>query len=329
METVRSRGGAAVGVLALAVVFGVVAAPYVERFGLGWRAVAGIYGCFLVSLILALAPGWVGLRGWLAGRVAGERAWALPLIWCVPYLLYAAGTGDFGWVALGRLFAAGATVILIYRLAPVRELARFGWQDLAVAGWLITVLMGHQLARIWNVPANLDFMGRLFLIAVAGWSWVFVRTVPKLGFELRVSWEILWAAGLNFLWFAVIAIPAGLALGFIEWHPLHKGVADFAVAFLEIFLFIALLEELFFRGFLQTLLAENLRSAWAGQILVSCLFGLFHILHAPFPNWRYVLLASVAGWFYGSAFMKSGTLMSSALAHAMVDTMWRTFFSKS
>lgn len=329
MEMVRGRTGAAFGVAALAFVFGVAAAPYVQRFGLGWRAVAGIYGCFLVSLILALAPGWVGLRDWIVGRVAGSRVWALPVVWCVPYLLYATGTGDFRWVAVGRLFGAGAMLVLIYRLAPVRDLARFGWQDLVAAGWLIGVLMGHQLAGIWNVPVNLDFIGRLFLIAMAGWSWVFVRTVPRLGYELRLSWAVLRAAGWNFFLFAVIAIPAGLALGFIEWHPLHKGVADFALVFLEIFLFIALLEELFFRGFLQTLIAENLRSARAGQILVSCLFGLFHILHAPFPNWRYVLLATVAGWFYGSAFLKSGTLMSSALAHAMVDTMWRTFFSKS
>jgi membrane protease YdiL (CAAX protease family) len=120
-----------------------------------------------------------------------------------------------------------------------------------------------------------------------------------------------------------------LALRFTQWNPLPTGLFAFCAAFLEIFLFIALLEELFFRGFLQTLISQNLQSARLGQILISCLFGLFHILHAPFPNWRYVVLATVAGWFYGSAFVKSGSLMASALTHAMVDTVWRTFFSKS
>ena len=80
--------------------------------------------------------------------------------------------------------------------------------------------------------------------------------------------------------------------------------SGFFVAYIEIFLFIALLEELFFRGFLQTLVSNSLRSQWKGQLLISCLFGLFHICTRRFPNWRYVLLATVAGWFYGTAFVK-------------------------
>jgi uncharacterized protein len=114
---------------------------------------------------------------------------------------------------------------------------------------------------------------------------------------------------------------------FTRWNPRWRGTVPFLLDFLGIFLFIAVLEELFFRGFLQNLISRTLRSWIAGQALVSALFGLFHILHAPFPNWRYVALASVAGWFYGSAFRSSGTLMAPALVHATVDTVWRTWLS--
>jgi len=321
--------GAVGAFFALAAVFGTVSLPYVQRFRLGAAAVVGIYCCFLVQLMLALTPGMVVSRKLIAEQLRDGRVWWLPFLWTLPYLIYAAGTGDFRIVGWARLVGIGLLLVSVYRLTPVRDLERFAWQDAVVAVWLIAVLLGHQLAGIWTVPANLDFIGRLFLIAVAGWTWVFVRPVPALGYCFNFSNRTLAAAGRNFALFAVIAIPVGLALHFIEWNPLHKGVVDFAVSFLEIFLFIALLEELFFRGFLQTLISHNLRSARAGQILISCLFGLFHILHAPFPNWRYVLLATVAGWFYGSAFVKGGNLTASALAHAMVDTAWRTFFSKS
>jgi hypothetical protein len=114
---------------------------------------------------------------------------------------------------------------------------------------------------------------------------------------------------------------------FTRWNPRWTGVLPFLLNYLELFLFIAVLEELFFRGFLQTLLSKTLGSWIAGQAVVSVLFGLFHILHAPFPNWKYVALATVAGWFYGTAFRVSGTLMASALLHAAVDTIWRTWFS--
>jgi membrane protease YdiL (CAAX protease family) len=116
-------------------------------------------------------------------------------------------------------------------------------------------------------------------------------------------------------------------MGFTRWNPRWTGLAPFLLSFLQIFLFIAVLEELFFRGFLQSLLSKSLGSWVAGQAAVSVLFGLFHILHPPVPNWQYVALATVAGWFYGSAFRKTGSLMTSSLVHAGVDTVWRTWLS--
>jgi len=314
----------------LAALFGALAPSFVHRYHLSLPAALGIYFCFLVSLILVIAPGMKTPRAWLQARLQDRQALALlPFLWCSPYLLYTAGTHDFRWLPLIRLFTVAALPLLIYRLFPVRSLERFTWQDLAVAVCLIVALMKHQLAGIWNVPVNLDFMGRLFLITVGSWCWIFVRPVPQLGFEFFFSTRTWRAAASNFALFAIIAIPAGLAIGFTAWNPHRITLLKFAVDYLEIFLFIALLEELFFRGFLQTLISASLNSPRNGQILISCVFGLFHILHEPFPNWRYVILAAIAGWFYGTAFVKGGNLMASALTHAMVDTLWRTYFTKS
>ena len=392
---------------ALALIFAAAARVYLQRYPLPLAAVAGIYICFMLSLALALAPGLRGSRAalgrWFTSR---RRAPALVLIWVTPYLIYAAGTGDFRWSALATLLAVGAALVVLYAWFPVREEAQFGWQDAAVAGVLIAVVLSRQLRGIWNVPQNLDFVGRLYLIGVAGWCWTLVRVVPGLGYDLwpcresllaplpgdrssetqplpdgrgcetarplpdgrgsetarplpdgrgsetahplpggrgsetaqplpdgrgsetQVAAQLLRAAGVNFVWFALLALPAGLALRFIAWNPRWRGWPQLGLDYLQIFLFIALLEELFFRGFLQTLLAKTLRSQYGAQALVACLFGLFHILHAPFPNWRYVALATVAGWFYGSAFRQGGGVMAAALTHAAVDTVWRTFFTR-
>src|SRR5579885_812485 len=177
-------------------------------------------------------------------------------------------------------------------------------------------------------PKNLDFMARLFLIVVCAWLWVFVRPVPQLGYRLSLSLATVRPAIVNFLIFAAIAIPSSLALRFSHWNPRWPGVGRFCLEYLEIFIFIAWLEELLFRGFLQTLLSDRVKSGTWGQAIASCIFGLSHILHAPVPNWRYVLLASIAGWFYGRAFRQAGNLTGSALTHALVDTVWRTFFWK-
>lgn len=314
---------------ALGIVFGFAAPTYARRYALDLGSTAGIYCCFLFFLVLVIAPGISGSRAWIEQQLRGRTSnFILIGLWCAPYLIYSAGTCDFRWLAIARLLAVALPAVAIYSLLPVRDVSRFCWQDAAVAVLLIAAALGHALRGVWNVPVNLDFMGRLFLIAVASWCWIFLRLLPGLGYDFFFSRTVCKAAAVNFIYFAAIAIPTGWALHFIQWNPRWRGFATFGLDYLEIFLFIALLEELFFRGFLQILLSRSLKSEWIGQTIVACLFGLFHILHAPFPNWRYVTLASIAGWFYGSAFRQGGNLMAPALTHAMVDTAWRTWFSK-
>jgi uncharacterized protein len=310
----------------LAAISALLAEHHLHAYALPPASIAALFGCFLLLLASALAPGVPSIREPLGRWLAAIHLVAVVALWCAPYLIYAAGTADFRWMAILRLVFFAAPPLAIYKWLPVKSPSKFCWQDAAVAVFLIAAVLSNELRGVWNVPLNLDFMARLFIITVAAWSFAFVRGVPGLGYELTISGRVLQAASLNFAYFAVIALPAGLALHFIQWNPRWKGPLDFLFAYAEIFLFIALLEELFFRGFLQSLVSSSLESVWRGQLLVSCLFGLFHILHAPFPNWRYVALASVAGWFYGTAFRKGGILASS-LTHALVDTVWRTWLS--
>jgi membrane protease YdiL (CAAX protease family) len=321
-----SRSLLAVAV-SLAIIFAAVARDYLRRYAVSASEAICIYLAFILLLILSLAPAWQSNRS--AKQTAARYRPLLVFIpiWCAPYFLYAAGTGDFRWTALLKLLAIAALPVAIYSRFPPREADAFGWQDACVAVLLVGFVLSGQLRGIWNVPTNLDFMSRLFIITVASWCWTFIRVVPELGYSFRLSGEVVKQAAINFALFAVIAIPSSLAMHFTRWNPHWPGIVQFLVDYIEIFLFIGVLEELFFRGFLQNLLSRTLGSWVAGQALVSVLFGLFHILHAPFPNWRYVALASVAGWFYGSAYRNSGSLMASSLLHAAVDTVWRTWLS--
>lgn len=307
----------------LAVVFAVVARAYARRYALDFFPAVCIYVAFASLLALVLIPGFFKSQ---SPKLRSFSLFFVPL-WCFPYLIYALGTGDFRWLSFLKLLIIALPVWAIYRFLPARDLSAFTWQDATVAVLLVAAVLSHQARAIWNVPINLDFMTRLFLISVASWCWVYVRPVVGLGYDFRLSRAIAVQAVLNFVCFSAIAIPLSLALHFTQWNPHWPGIGPFLLNYLEIFLFVALLEETFFRGFLQTLLANRFHSWLTGQLVVSCLFGLFHILHAPFPNWRYVVLATLAGWFYGSAFRKSGSLIASSLTHAAVDTAWRTWFS--
>jgi membrane protease YdiL (CAAX protease family) len=181
---------------------------------------------------------------------------------------------------------------------------------------------------IWNVPVNLDFMARLFVVAVGAWAFLVLRRMEDDGYEARFDGPVLKQALLNFAAFTLLAIPIGFALGFISWNPNWRGPWQFAFDLITLFLFVAVPEELFFRGLLQNLLEGSWNSRYWAQAAASVLFGLMHILHAPFPNWPYVLLASIAGWFYGTAYRHTRSLTASATTHAMVDAVWRTGFER-
>ncbi len=81
-----------------------------------------------------------------------------------------------------------------------------------------------------------------------------------------------------------------------------------------------------FRGLLQNLLARTLGSARAGWLLAAVIFGPAHINNGGFPNWRYVILATIAGIFYGRAWQKTGSIFASALVHTLVNVTWHLLF---
>ena len=58
-------------------------------------------------------------------------------------------------------------------------------------------------------------------------------------------------------------------------------------------------------------------------LITSTLFGLSHFnKRATLFNWRYVLLAALAGIFYGLAWHQQRRVGASAITHASVDTIW-------
>jgi len=123
----------------------------------------------------------------------------------------------------------------------------------------------------------------------------------------------------------------GLALGFI--HPHHSllagnlaGVGWAALRWIGIFFFTAVPEELFFRAWVQNLLERRVgRRAALG--IASLVFGLSHFnKRSAHFNWRYVLLATIAGIFYGRAWREQRRVPASTITHTCVDWIWSLWF---
>jgi membrane protease YdiL (CAAX protease family) len=125
-------------------------------------------------------------------------------------------------------------------------------------------------------------------------------------------------------------LALGLTLGFIHPHANVPTAGEAVLTWAGIFVFVAVPEELFFRAWVQNLLERRIgrRSA---LIIASVLFGLSHFnkrlsASSAHFNWRYVLLATIAGIFYGRAWRERRRVPASTITHTCVDWLWSWWF---
>src|SRR5271157_2600981 len=280
----------------------------------------------LIAALLALAPFLAAafFPQWASGRARSLPLWAQlasPAVLCVPYLLVAAGGGVFrwGWFALYALLPV-AVAGLLWQAGRADKDARGNWRDFVVLAMLGLAVDLRWFEGAW--PAHLAIFNKVLLLDAGIYGFIAVRQLEGTGFDLRLRLRDA-AIGLRELaWYMPIALALGLGLGFLHLHAVWPGVGPIAGAWVFTFFFIAVPEELFFRGWLQNLLERRMGRTGA-LILTAILFGLAHFnKRAAYFNWRYVLLAAVAGVFYGRAWRSKRRVGASAITHASVDTIW-------
>jgi membrane protease YdiL (CAAX protease family) len=250
------------------------------------------------------------------GRVLAPAALALP------YVVFAVPRGEFRWVwAIGL---AALPVVLSALLEYSRLEPKFTWQDFVALLGIALILELRVFSGAW--PYNgLGSLPKLYLADVALYLYLIIRRLEGVGFSFVPQWHDVKIGLREWVFFLPFALGLGFATGFISFSPRHPSIGHMAAALLITFLLTAVPEELFFRGILQNLLTPRLGQTRA-LILTACLFGLSHFHKGAAFNWRYVLLAAIAGVFYGRAWRARGRLFASSLTHTLVDVVWGLWF---
>jgi membrane protease YdiL (CAAX protease family) len=302
------------------------------RAGFGGRHFAIALGVaaalFAFELFLAL-PNVQNVVLASFGKRGGILAPIIPLLAVLTYSSSVAG----GWPMM--LIGAAYAVIPALLLASSRGKAPGTWEDYAALAVLWLPVEFRWMYRLFPYPPPLTHTLTILMALSTGVAaFVLLRRLPGVGYALEWRRGFAFHFGFNFLIYAAIAIPIGIEIGFLRWRPELPGIRSIVLSgplalplsAIGILLFTAWPEEFLFRGLLQNLLSKTFRSEWAGLIAASVIFGFSHIFHAPFPNWKYVFLATIAGFFYGRAWMKTGSLVPGVLIHALVDTLWHVLF---
>jgi membrane protease YdiL (CAAX protease family) len=279
-----------------------------------------------IAAVLTLAP-LVAAAFFSRGLAARVDRMPLPLrllspaALCVPYVLVAISQGIFrwDWFALYALLPV-AVAALLWQARAIDPAQRGNWRDLVVIAALGLAVDLRWFESAW--PAHLAVFNKMLLLDAGIYGFILVRRLDGVGFDLRLRLGDIRTGLREFGWYAPVAIALGLGLGFLHFHAAWPRSLTLAGALLFTFAFIAVPEELFFRGWMQNLLERRLGRT-AALLTTAVLFGLAHFnKRAAHFNWRYVALAALAGIFYGRAWRRDRRVGASAITHALVDTVW-------
>jgi uncharacterized protein len=284
----------------------------------------------VAALVLELIPAVLfGCAAETIGRRV--RQWPraprilLPALAVAPYVLVSLSRHSFAW-RWCALYAGLPVAIawLLEHAAAIDPEQHGNWRDA-----FILLVLGLAVDLRWfdtAWPLGLRALNELLLVDIGLYGFLAVRHLDGTGFDFHLQWSDPKTGLRELLFFTPIVLTLGLALGFIHPHANLPAVWRAALTWIGIFFFIAVPEELFFRGWLQNFMERRVGRT-AALILASLLFGLSHFnKRSAHFNWRYVLLATIAGFFYGRAWRERRRIPASAITHACVDWIWSWWF---
>lgn len=285
---------------------------------------------FLIEIGLYIIPGFEPVRH--AFDRSGSRLFRSAILtasaW-IPYLLESLSTGTFritSFIVLVILSAAAAFWYALLQPSPQVDVL---FMVFMAAVFLTGILTGIYVRPVPHL--QIDILGRLMWIRLGIMSVLSLRKLQNIRFGFFPSLGE-WRIGLQqFLFFLPVGALAVYLSHFARFHPQALIWWKFALfvpaTFFGILWVVALGEEFFFRGFLQQLVTRSLRSKPAGLFISAVCFGSAHLSYRGFPNWRFALIAALAGVFYGLAFIKARSIRASMVTHALVVTTWRSLFA--
>lgn len=262
--------------------------------------------------------------------------------WCVPKRY----TGGLIFATL----AAGlwCDVITAVALPSLALLAISGWGAVNGKGWLRPLatllfiltsiilachwLPGFHNILIWNhetVKAD-SVPFTLFYNVDKPWIGLVILLVCTPLLKSSDQWrQAIWRSLLPIAVMLPVVFGVGMLIGFVRWQPAWTELGGWFL--LNNLVFTAVAEEAFFRGFIQESLSEHLSEQGSGfsygkefaLLITAILFGLAHYAGGPV----YMMLAALAGLFYGWSYMRSGSIEMAILTHWFLNAGHFIFFS--
>lgn len=258
-------------------------------------------------------------------RAPGRSCAGIVAAFLALYGLYGLGVGfqsGTAWIPVTYVLGAAAFAY------AARQGARGGFADLFFILWVwLPIDAGwFQKAWLWPPQGLHNLMAIPFAVCL-----VFLLARNVRGWR-EAKFHLTWSKGDGVIIlrclvpFLALAIPFGLATHFIAWSHQPLDLGRLALSLPGVLLLVAVPEELLFRGLIMKGLEKRWRNPRLALWVSAVIFGLSHLNNGDHPDWRYAVLATVAGVFYAKAFTAGRSFSPAVIVHTLVDVIWLNFF---
>ncbi len=285
----------------------------------------------MLAILLAILLGAIlgllctGLQRCL--QRAFERRPALifvvPVLLSALFLVLSLLLGSFSYPLSALIFAYATLPVTCAYF--VRHTPPPTWADFLIIV-LLWLPLEFSLGRQWvprraQGPLHMAAYGVAILLGLA--IFLLFRRLPDMKYTLPRTPRDLVNLLLGFAACAPVLILLGRAIGFLppfHW-PAQRSPLQIASQYVIILAATAIPEEILFRALIQNSIAQRLGTNVWTLLLAAFIFGCAHLDNGPqpLPNWRYMILATIAGVAYGKVYEKSSSIFASAGLHALVD----------
>jgi len=274
-----------------------------------------------------------------------KQVWILPSFLFVLFLLYALISGKIDGIGVltGFLycFVPFLLVIPLKNSSPVLTI----WDALLILFLWLPVEFGFVPEL--GIPQAQSVVSLYLLIGlnILLYIYLIVRQLPDTGYTFRLKDHEWRTAIMNFLILLVIVIVIGLLTQFITFSRYMPSFGEMIQKLLFICFFVALPEEILFRGVILNLIEKRLsglkNAAVTAVVISSVIYGLAHGNNANSPffdislgslgvwqvPWAFIILTTIAGFFYGLTYIKTRKIFAAAIVHLLINWVWFVLFS--